>query len=208
LSPIVVGGLADLALRRLASDRVRHLEIEADQGRHGAGAHRHRLLHGIATQAQQSRRIGERQAPGGGQSRIFAERMAGDESDVAGKVEPGFVREHPHCREAHRHQRRLGIGRQRQNVGWALPHDRRQLLAERLIDLGEYVPSRGESIGECLAHAHNLAALAGKYERDSHLRCPLPRKACAAVASPGLACQARPHLRDAPARCTGLASIP
>ena len=57
---IVVGRLADLPLRRFGGDRRRSIELEADQRRHGAGADRHRLLHGEPARAQQPRGVGDR----------------------------------------------------------------------------------------------------------------------------------------------------
>ena len=80
---IVVGRIADLALRRLAGDLEGRVEFEAEQRRHGALPDRHGALHGIAADPQKPRRIGDRQAAGGGKRRIFAERMAGDEGGVA-----------------------------------------------------------------------------------------------------------------------------
>ena len=56
---IVVGGLADLALRGLRRDRRGRVEVEPEQRRHGAGADRHRLLHGVAADAQQPRGVGD-----------------------------------------------------------------------------------------------------------------------------------------------------
>ena len=54
---IVVGGLADLALRGFVGDRNRGLVIEPEQRGHRAGADRHRLLHGKAADAQQPRGV-------------------------------------------------------------------------------------------------------------------------------------------------------
>ena len=53
-------------------------------------ADRHGVLHGIAADAQEPRRVGDRQAAGGGERGIFAERMAGDEGGVAlrGRARP------------------------------------------------------------------------------------------------------------------------
>ena len=87
---IVIGGLADLTLRRLARDRHGSLVIEAEQRGHGADADRHRLLHGETAGAQQARGVGNAQAAGGGQRGIFAERMAGHEGGVAPDRETGF----------------------------------------------------------------------------------------------------------------------
>ena len=79
-----------------------------------------------------------REGAGGGQRRIFAERMAGDERRVAREIEAGLGLQHAQGRERHRHQRRLGVLGQRQRVGRALPHERGELLAERRVDLVEH----------------------------------------------------------------------
>ena len=57
---IVVGGLADLALRGFARDRHRGLIIQAEQRGHRADADRHRLLHRKAAGAQQPRGVADR----------------------------------------------------------------------------------------------------------------------------------------------------
>ena len=119
-------------LRRLRAPTSRRgLEVEPEQRRHGAVPDRHRLLHGVAADAQQPRGVGDRERAGGGERRILAERMAGDEGGVARKVEPGLGLEHAHRRQRHRHQRRLGVRGQRQRLGRALPDQPRELFAER-----------------------------------------------------------------------------
>ena len=65
--------------------------------------------------------------------------MAGHERGIAREVEAGLAFEHAHGGERNRHQCRLGVLGQREPVGGALPHDRGQLLAERVIDLGEHL---------------------------------------------------------------------
>ncbi len=90
--------------------------------------------------------------------------MAGDEGGVAGEVEPGLGAQHGERGEAHRHQRRLGVGGQRQLRFRPLEHQGRKRLPERLIDLGEYVACLGEKIGQGLAHADGLRPLAGEHE--------------------------------------------
>ena len=59
-------------------------EIEAEDRRHRALADRNGLLHRLAADAQQPRRVLDRQRAGGAERGIFAERMAGDEGGVAG----------------------------------------------------------------------------------------------------------------------------
>ena len=44
------------------------------------------------------------------------------------------------------------------------PHDRGELLAQRLVHFVEHVARRGEIVGQRLAHADGLAALARKNE--------------------------------------------
>ena len=106
--------------------------------------------------------------------------MAGDECGVTLQIDPGLGLQHAHGRERHRHQRGLRILGQRQAVARSLPDDRRQLLAERGIDLVEHRPGRRERIRQRLAHADGLAALPRKYECRRHgplppERCPRPK---------------------------------
>ena len=77
---------------------------------------------------------------------------------------PGFRLQHAHRRERHRHQRGLRVLGQRQLVGRAFPHRRRELLAERRVDLVEHRARRREGLGQGLAHADRLAALPRKHE--------------------------------------------
>ena len=65
--------------------------IEAEQSRHRAFARRDRFLHRLAAQPQQPRRIRDAEGARGAKRRIFAERMAGDESNVAAKIKPAFA---------------------------------------------------------------------------------------------------------------------
>ena len=165
---VVVGGLADLALCGFRRHRRRRVEFQPDQRRHGAHADRHRLLHRQPAHPQQAGGVGNGERAGGGERRIFAERMAGDELRVARKLEPGLVLQHAHHRERDRHQRRLRILGKRERLDRAVENDVAELGAERRVDFVEY-PLRGHEIrGQRLAHAHRLAALAGKYESDRH----------------------------------------
>jgi hypothetical protein len=61
---IVVGGLADLPLRRLLGDLQGGLVVEAKQSGHRAGANRHGFLHCETAGAKQPRGVGNRQAAG------------------------------------------------------------------------------------------------------------------------------------------------
>ena len=82
---IVVGDGDDLAERRLLAGLLGRLELDAEQGRHRADADRDRLLHRLAAQLQKPRGVCELQGAGGGQGRVFAQRMAGDMGRQAGQ---------------------------------------------------------------------------------------------------------------------------
>ena len=165
---IVVGGLAHLALRRFGGDRRSGVEFEPDQRRHGADADRHRFLHRLPARAQQPRGVGNGEGAGRGERGIFAERMAGDELRVALEIEPGFGFQHAHDRERDRHQRRLGVFGERERLGRAFEYDAAELGAERPVDLVEHGLRGREIVGQRLAHADRLAALAGKHKSCRH----------------------------------------
>ncbi len=165
---IVIGGGADAGAFRLGRDRLHVAELEPDQRRHGARADRNRLLHGEPAHAQQPRRVGDRERARRGKRRIFAERMSGDKGRVAREIDAGFVFQHAHRGERHRHQRRLRVFRQRQRVARAVPNDVAEPLAERRVDFLEDRPRARKRVGERLAHADGLAALTGENKRRSH----------------------------------------
>ena len=110
--------------------------FQPDDRRHRALADRHRRLHGVAADAQQPRRIGDRERAGRGERRIFAERMAGDVGDLVLQRKAARL-ERPDRRQRHRHQRRLGVGGQRQRLLRPFPHQLGELFAERVVDLLE-----------------------------------------------------------------------
>ena len=167
---IVIGGLADLALRGLVGNGDRGLVVEPEQRRHRAGADRHRLLHGKAAGAQQARGIADAEAAGGGERGIFAERMAGHEGGVPPDREAGLGLQHPQGGERDRHQGRLGIFGELQGLGRAVPDDGGQLLAERRIDLVENRARRRKGLRQGLAHADRLGTLPRKCECCRHRR--------------------------------------
>ena len=110
-----------------------------------------------------------REGAGRGQRGIFAERMAGDELRIALEIEAGFRFQHAHDGERDRHQRRLGVFGERERVGRAFEDDGAQLVAERVIDLLEHRRAGAKFVGQRLAHADRLAALARKHESDRHV---------------------------------------
>ena len=153
---IVVGGLAHLALGRFGCHRHRRLIVEAEQRGHRAGADRHGLLHRKPARAQQPRGIAEAETAGRGQRRIFAERMPGHEGGILAHRETGLALQHPQGGDRDRHQGRLGVFGELQGFGRAVPDGRRQLLAQRRIDLVEYGARGRKGLGERLAHADSL----------------------------------------------------
>src|SRR5262252_4836513 len=94
--------------------------------------------------------------------------MAGHESCVTRKINARLRFQYPHGRERHRHQRGLCVLGQHQRLGWPIPDDARELLAECRIDLLEHRACRRKGVGESLAHAYRLTALARKYESEGH----------------------------------------
>ena len=85
---VVVGDLADVALRGASATLRAGVDADAEQRRHGTLADGNGRLHGLAAQFQQPRRVGEREGAGRGKRRIFAQRMAGDELDLILELKP------------------------------------------------------------------------------------------------------------------------
>ena len=183
---VVVGGRADRTrlLRRGLGDRRRRLEIGAEQRRHGAFADRHRLLHGAPAPLQEPRGVAERQRAGRGQRRIFAERMPGHERDPVGDPHAALALDHPHHRQAHRHQRRLGVLGQGQLQLRPLEHQPRQPLLQRLVDLLERLARRRKGFRQRPPHADGLRPLPRKHEGRAHA-CDIPARRKAASHSGG-----------------------
>ena len=138
----------------------------ADQRGHGALAHRHGPLHGLAAQLQQARGVGQadraRPRPGPNIRPGSGRRRGGQGGQ---RLPPSFSRM--------RITARLTAIR----AGWAFSvrvrsfrpfaHQLGQLLAQRVVDFLEHLARRGEGLGQVGAHADGLAALSGKEEGDS-----------------------------------------
>ena len=171
---IVVRRLADLALRGLRGDRRGRVEVEPEQRRHGAGADRHRLLHGAAADAQKPRGVGNATALPAAASAEYSP------SEWPATKAASRARSRPASASSTRNaasDTAISAGcafSVSVSVSAGPSHiDRRELLAERVVDLVEHLPRRRKSLGQALAHADRLAALAGKYESRRH---PLPLK--------------------------------
>ena len=96
--------------------------------------------------------------------------MTGHEGSIVSKRDPRLGLQHPQGRERYRHQRRLGIFGQLQGLARTIPDDGGELLAEGLIDLVENHPRHGKGVGQRLAHANRLGALARKRKCSCHIR--------------------------------------
>ena len=87
---IVVCGFTYASCPALLGDRPGRVEVDADQRRHRPDANRHGFLHGAAANAQQPRRIGDRQRLSGRERRIFAQRMPCHIGYVALEIDTGL----------------------------------------------------------------------------------------------------------------------
>ena len=161
---VVVGDGADFTLCRSIGQRLRLVDVGAEQRRHGADADGHGGLHRLPAQLQQARGVGQAESPGGAERGIFAKAVAGDEIALVGQADAAFLLEHAQHRDGIGHDRRLGVFGQRQLILWPFAHDRRELLAERVVDFLEHLARGGAGFGEFGTHADFLAALTGKYE--------------------------------------------
>jgi hypothetical protein len=165
---VVVGRIADLALRRLAGDLEGGLVLKPEKRRHGALPHWNGALHGIAADPQQAGGIGDGEAAGGGERRIFAQRVAGDKGGMFPEIEAGLGLQNPDRRQAHGHQGRLRVGRQGQLLRRSFPHDGGKFLGESLVHLVENGPGLRKGIGKGFAHSNRLAPLTGENECALH----------------------------------------
>ena len=146
-------------------------EINPDERGHGAGADGHGLLHGAAADAQEPRRIGDGERLRGGERRVFAERVTGDEGHVTRQIDAGVGFENPQRGKRDGHERRLCILSKGQPLRRPVPDDRAEPFPQRRVDFLKDLPGSGKGVGEPLAHADRLTALAGKDECRRHC-CP------------------------------------
>ena len=156
--------------RRLSGDFHHLSELEAENGRHRALADRDRLLHRLAAQAKQTRSVLERERSRGAKSRIFAERMPGDVSRLRRGLEARFGFQNPQGRHARGHERRLGVGGQREFGLGSFEHQLREVLGQGGVDALEYVARGGKLVRKRLPHADRLGPLTRKHQRRLHDR--------------------------------------
>jgi len=89
---------------------------------------------------------------------------------MARKIESAFFLQHTHDGVARRHDRRLRVFCEHQVAFGAFPHQARQLLLQRLVDLFEDFAGARKGFGERFAHADSLTALPRKNESARHRR--------------------------------------
>ena len=89
--------------------------------------------------------------------------MTGDKLGVVLERDPLGLK-HTHHGHGNGHQRGLGVLGQAQNVLGTFEHGGREALAQSFVDFLEDGAGHGILVGEILAHADGLAALAGKGE--------------------------------------------
>ena len=165
---IVVADHADLAAGGLLGDRGGLREIGADQRSHGAGAHRDRLLHDLAPQAEQARGVRQRQAPRSGKRGVFAKRMAGDEGSALLEPPGALGLERANHGDRDRHERGLRVPGERELALLTLEHEAGKALAEGLVDLLKHRAGGRKRIVKVAAHADRLGALTGEDDGRRH----------------------------------------
>ena len=138
--------------------------VGAQQCGHGAFAGGHRLLHGLAAQLEQARGISDREAAGGGQRGVLAERVARHHDRLLAQREAALLLQDAQHSERVGHQRRLGVLGQDQFLGGPLEHQPGELLLQGLVHLLEYLAGGREGGGKIASHADGLTALAREDE--------------------------------------------
>jgi hypothetical protein len=173
---VEVGGRDNVALGGVGT-RVRDLfGIEAEDGGHRAGAHRHRLLHVAAASAHERDGVPEGEGAGGNVRRVFAQAVAGDE----GGTNP-LRCEQIRGGDARGENGRLSVLGQHQPIFGTVEAQAAQRLAERGVGLGKRVATDGEDIGERLPHPDRLRALSREEKRDHQVAGVLLTAAAAAM---------------------------
>ncbi len=94
--------------------------------------------------------------------------MAGDERDIARDIETRLLFKDMQSSNRDRHQRGLCVLRQSESLGRTVPDRIAEPLAQRGIDFLKNLARAGEGVGQSLAHADSLAALAGENECNAH----------------------------------------
>ena len=172
---IVVGGLADLALRGFGGDGGGGVEIKADQRRHGADADRHRLLHGEPARAQQPRGVGEGEGAAAASAEYSPSEWPATNCASRARSRPASVSSTRSAASETAISAGCAFSVSVSVSAGPFEDEAAQLLAESAVDLVEDRAGGREIVGQRLAHADRLAALPRKYESDRHAALPHPR---------------------------------
>ena len=133
--------------------------VQAQDGGHGADAHRHGVLHGLRAEAHQRQGIGQAQRLGGDQGAVLTQRMTGHDGGLqAGLGQPGAV-----AGDAGGQHHGLGVGGQVQLFLGAVLDQAADVLAQGGRRLLEGAAHFGV-IAPGVQHAHGLRPLAGEHE--------------------------------------------
>ena len=143
--------LTNFAVRAFLADLGNFSEFHAEDCRHGAHAHRHRLLHVFAAVAHRANRIGKSHR---------ARRHVGGILSQAVTRNIGRLRkltlDHPQSRNRCRKDGGLRDLRQAQLLLRALEAHLRELIAQGIVGLCKRLAGDGIFLGQVFAHAHGL----------------------------------------------------
>ncbi len=160
----------DSGLARRAAGRVHLCFRQAEHRRHRARTRHPRFVHQRAPAAHQSGRVGGRDGAGGDPGAVFAQRVTRGGADVA-----EVIADHRVDRDRMGEDGGLGVVGQGELVVRALPHQRRQRLLQRVVDLLQHVARGRKAVGEIARHADPLRPLTGKEEHRHHRTTTLPQ---------------------------------
>ena len=133
-----VGDVHHVALGGVRADLLDHVQADAHDGGHGAGAHRHRRLHELAAASHDADGVAQAQRAGHHERRVLAQAVAGGERRREAALGAGGGRRH-----AGREDGRLGGGGQREVGLGPLEHHAREIDAEGVVGFLEHALGAG-----------------------------------------------------------------
>ena len=155
---------------RLACGVFRQFDGCAQKRAHRADADRHRLLHGMATNAQEPCCVRHAERARRTKRGVLTQRMSGHDTGMTGDIESAFLAQDRDGRHRGRHDGRLRIFREQELIIRSLPHQAGEILLQGFVHFLEQFAGGGERLSQRLAHADGLASLAGKDECACHGR--------------------------------------
>ena len=137
--------------------------VQAEDGRHGAHAHGHGLLHELAAPPHETEGLREIQGIGRDQGGVLAQAVPGHRGRLHEQALGGQGAVDGDRRGQ---ERRLGVRGQTELLLGTLPAEAREREAQDLVGLLEGAAGLLGRVGPGAAHAGLLRALAGEDERD------------------------------------------